>query len=182
MRSLSPLLFFQLSLVPLSLATAGPRGLIFRRDICTDNGEVDCESKCMPPGAVCCNDGSSTYCPAGNNCIPNGCCPKGSTCSGGGGGTITNDILTGTGTFPVGGKTTSAAVVVATTKSTTPIFTQAATTPVTKSTTNTPVFASTSSSTGAQSSLAVGAAPGGQLFNSEAYAMAFVAMGQFILM
>ena len=45
---------------------------------------------CMPIGAVCCDDNSSTYCRAGNYCITNGCCEIGDVCLGGGGGTITN--------------------------------------------------------------------------------------------
>lgn len=89
-----------LSILHFTVATPDslPRN-IFRRDICTENGQVDCFDSCMPPDGVCCNDGSGTYCPFGNNCVPNGCCPIGEECSGGGG-TITNDFLTGTGSLP----------------------------------------------------------------------------------
>ncbi|KAI0632715.1 hypothetical protein C8Q77DRAFT_1158190 [Trametes polyzona] len=44
---------------------------------------------CFPlDGSVCCDDGSGTFCPPRNVCIPNGCCPIGETCQGSGG-TIT---------------------------------------------------------------------------------------------
>ena len=58
------------------------------RQSCSNQGEATCENSCMPLNAVCCDDGSSTFCPFGNNCISGGCCPVGETCSGGGG-TIT---------------------------------------------------------------------------------------------
>lgn len=57
-------------------------------DICAENGQVGCYSTCIPPDAVCCGDGSGTYCPSGEYCVPNGCCPNGQECNGGGG-TIT---------------------------------------------------------------------------------------------
>jgi len=84
-----------------------PRGLsrnlmgLLRRDLCTENGQVDCFNDCMPPDGNCCDDGSGTYCPSGEYCVPNGCCPNGDECSGGGG-TVTYDDLTGTGSFPTG--------------------------------------------------------------------------------
>jgi len=84
---------------------ANPRALnqnlfgLLRRDLCTENDQVDCYNDCMPPDGNCCDDGSGTYCPSGEYCVPNGCCPNGEECSGGGG-TITNDDLTGTGAFP----------------------------------------------------------------------------------
>ncbi|KAF2188389.1 hypothetical protein K469DRAFT_95000 [Zopfia rhizophila CBS 207.26] len=53
----------------------------------------------MPLGSVCCDDGSSTYCPIGDYCDTNGCCPLGKFCNGPGG-TMTFDTLTGTGSFP----------------------------------------------------------------------------------
>jgi len=53
----------------------------------------------MPPDGVCCNDGSGSYCPFDEYCVPNGCCPNGEKCSGGGG-TITFDDFTGTGALP----------------------------------------------------------------------------------
>ena len=70
--------------------------ILHRRDVCTQNGQVDCYSNCMPPKAVCCSDGSGTYCPSGEYCVPGGCCPNGKTCTGGGG-TSTITTLTGTG-------------------------------------------------------------------------------------
>ena len=91
---------FVLSLLNFTVATpdSGPR-IFHRRDICTENGQVDCYSNCMPAGAVCCSDGSGTYCPNGQYCVPNGCCPNGQECSGGGG-TITETTLTGTAPLP----------------------------------------------------------------------------------
>ena len=68
------------------------------RDICSSNGQVDCEQSCMPLGAQCCDDGSSTFCPVGQYCIPNACCPIGETCDGGGGGTTTVGTVVGTAT------------------------------------------------------------------------------------
>jgi len=68
------------------------------RDICSSNGMVDCEQSCMPAGSQCCDDGSSTYCPVGQYCIPNACCPIGETCTGGGGGTTTVGTIVGTAT------------------------------------------------------------------------------------
>lgn len=70
-----------------------------RQDICTENGEVDCYDSCAPVDADCCSDGSGTYCPNGQYCVPDGCCPEGEICSGDGG-TITDDNLTGTGSYP----------------------------------------------------------------------------------
>lgn len=95
---------FALSFLHAAVATdANPRVLhardlfLDKRDLCTENGQVDCYDSCSPPDAVCCSDGSGTYCPNGEYCVPDGCCPNGESCSGGGG-TLTNDILTGTGT------------------------------------------------------------------------------------
>ena len=73
--------------------------ILHRRDVCTQDGQVDCYSNCMPPQAVCCSDGSGTYCPPVEYCVPNGCCPNGETCTGGGG-TTTKTTLTGTGSSP----------------------------------------------------------------------------------
>ena len=93
-------LFFFLSLILICLASSERRAGIFRRDLCTDNHQVDCESSCMPAGSVCCNDGSSTFCNAGSVCIPNGCCPVGQTCAGTGGTTTFADLTTGGSTIP----------------------------------------------------------------------------------
>lgn len=89
-----------LSILNFTIATPDSLPRVFhKRDLCTENDQVDCFDNCMPPDGVCCNDGSGTYCPSGEYCVPNGCCPIGEECSGGGG-TITNDILTGTGALP----------------------------------------------------------------------------------
>jgi hypothetical protein len=64
------------------------------RQTCGSEGEATCEQSCMPLDAVCCNDGSSTFCPFGDVCIPNGCCPVGETCSGGGGTVTFNNPAT----------------------------------------------------------------------------------------
>lgn len=74
--------------------------LLRRSDICTENGKVACDSLCMPLGSVCCDDGSGSYCQTDNICIPNGCCPEGETCIGGGGTMTLLDIMTGTGSLP----------------------------------------------------------------------------------
>ena len=73
--------------------------LFSRSDICTENNSVACDSSCMPPGSVCCYDGSGSFCTSGNFCDSDGCCPIGEMCTGPGG-TMTFDVLTGTGSFP----------------------------------------------------------------------------------
>jgi hypothetical protein len=139
---LNQTLLLHLSLATLSLAISPRKPLskrhvgLFRRDICTNNNEVDCESSCMPAGSVCCNDGSSTYCNAGSLCIPNACCPVGSTCTGSGG-TQTLTVLTATGANPGGGQTATP-IVVPVAPST--AGAQAPTTPVAQ---NTPVVQTT---------------------------------------
>lgn len=74
---------------PLSIAIhLGPRALpntLEVRQTCSSLDEATCEQSCMPFDAVCCNDGSSTYCPFLQTCVPDGCCPDGEICSGGGG-------------------------------------------------------------------------------------------------
>lgn len=62
---------------------------LLRRQTCSSNGEATCEQSCMPTDAVCCDDGSSTYCPNGEYCVTNGCCATGTVCDGIGGGTST---------------------------------------------------------------------------------------------
>jgi hypothetical protein len=48
-----------------------------------DSGEVACEDGCMPSGSVCCDQGMSTYCDAGEYCTSDLlCCPDGELCSG----------------------------------------------------------------------------------------------------
>src|ERR1700742_827480 len=93
------LAYFSIALINPSLAFSERQSGLLRRDICSDNQMVDCDTNCMPVGSRCCNDGSGTYCPSGDVCIPGGCCPIGKKCSGPGA-TMTNNILTGTGSFP----------------------------------------------------------------------------------
>ncbi|PVI00758.1 hypothetical protein DM02DRAFT_671756 [Periconia macrospinosa] len=52
-----------------------------RRDTCPSNQEA-CDTKCMDVGAVCCNTGSGSFCPAGTYCDNGGCCEEGETCTG----------------------------------------------------------------------------------------------------
>ncbi|KAF8861554.1 hypothetical protein BDZ45DRAFT_671865 [Acephala macrosclerotiorum] len=66
---------------------------------CSSSGEATCDQSCMPIDAVCCNDGSSTYCPNGESCVANGCCPDGEVCDGSGGGTVTLGGSSATPTF-----------------------------------------------------------------------------------
>jgi len=87
-----------LSFLSLTLATLS-RPRIFRRDICSENDYVDCDSSCMPAGANCCNDGSGTYCLSDQYCNPGGCCPDGEQCDTNAG-TATIGTLTGTGSMP----------------------------------------------------------------------------------
>ena len=96
------LIAFLLSL-NLSLVTSDSERLhahlFSRSDICTENNSVDCDFSCMPLGSVCCKDGSGTFCPSGTVCDSDGCCPIGKRCTGPGG-TMTYDVLTGTGSLP----------------------------------------------------------------------------------
>lgn len=96
------LITFLLSL-NLSLVTSDSERLhahlFSRSDICTENNSVDCDFSCMPLGSVCCKDGSGTFCPSGTVCDSDGCCPIGKRCTGPGG-TMTYDVLTGTGSLP----------------------------------------------------------------------------------
>jgi hypothetical protein len=112
-----------LSILNFTFAASDPGLRIFhKRDICTSNYQVVCYDNCMPPDGVCCDDGSGTYCPDGDYCVPNGCCPIGEHCSGGGG-TITYDVLTGTDTYPTDTyytNTATTAQVIHTTTHTTP--------------------------------------------------------------
>ena len=64
---------------------------------------IDCGNLCIPDGYHCCSDGGAG-CPIGSTCIPNGCCPNGEFCEGGGG-TITDEappptLLFTTSTLP----------------------------------------------------------------------------------
>ncbi len=91
---------FALSILNFTVASPDSNPRVFhKRDLCSENDQVDCFDSCMPPSGVCCSDGSGTYCPSGEYCVPNGCCPTGEECSGPGG-TITNNDLTGTGDLP----------------------------------------------------------------------------------
>ncbi|KAI1777144.1 hypothetical protein F4818DRAFT_338245 [Hypoxylon cercidicola] len=49
-------------------------------------GYIACETSCMPPDGVCCNDNTDEYCLEGYYCIPDACCPDGETCDGSSGG------------------------------------------------------------------------------------------------
>ena len=182
-------LFLSLMLATLSLARPDRLGGLFRRDLCTDNDEVDCEQSCMPAGSVCCNDGSSTYCDPGTTCIPGGCCPVGQQCSGPGG--TETFLLTGTGALPTGG----AVATTAGNGGQSNIFTVA---PLDTSTNlaggSTPKTSSTKSAAGGSTAThtavsggstaatqASGGAPG-QSRGSELYAIVVIAVGQFLLM
>jgi len=124
MRSI---LFATLGFSILNFTIAAPDSglrIFHKRDLCTENYQVDCYDNCMPPDGVCCDDGSGTYCPFGEYCVPNGCCPNGEHCSGGGG-TITYDVLTGTGTLPTNTIPTGVATTAAATY-TTPYYTPTA--------------------------------------------------------
>jgi hypothetical protein len=80
-----------LSFLSLTLATLSypHHPGIFRRDICSDHNEVDCDSSCMPAGSVCCNLGTGVYCYSGNYCGSGGCCEDGKVCVGPNAGTET---------------------------------------------------------------------------------------------
>jgi hypothetical protein len=179
-------LFLSLILATLSLARPDRLGGLLRRDLCTDNSEIDCEQSCMPVGSICCNDGSSTYCDAGTVCIPGGCCPVGQQCSGPGG--TETFLLTGTGALPTGGP-------VATTAGNggpSNVFTVApldtstnlagGSTPKTSSTKAGTSAAHTAASAGSTAATqATGGAPG-QSRGSELYAIMVIAVGQLLLM
>ena len=53
----------------------------------------------MPANANCCHEGTGVFCPSGEFCVANGCCPDGQVCGTSGGGTETID-LTGTAVSP----------------------------------------------------------------------------------
>ena len=74
---------------PFSLNPRIAPNALLARQSCSSSGEATCEQSCMPVGSVCCDDGSSTYCPNSDYCVPGGCCPDGETCDGSGGGTLT---------------------------------------------------------------------------------------------
>jgi hypothetical protein len=181
-------LLLSLSLATLSVAIPERLGGLVRRDICTDNDEVDCEQSCMPAGSVCCNDGTSTYCDEGTTCIPGGCCPIGQTCSGPGG--TQTFFLTGTGAAPTGGteSTSKPAGKTQTQTQSASFFTVAPTDTSTQSvaggstakTTSTATH--TASSGGSTAATQANGGAQGQGRGSELYALAVVAVGQFLLM
>ncbi|KAJ5613776.1 hypothetical protein N7528_007430 [Penicillium herquei] len=76
---------FTLPALLLTSATLAMELRMLKRDACSSEGYEDCYADCMPVGAVCCSDGSGTYCDAGYTCVTDGCCPEGETCVGGGG-------------------------------------------------------------------------------------------------
>jgi hypothetical protein len=188
-------LFFSLSLITLSLANHPREARIFRRDLCTSNGYFDCGISCMPVGATCC-DASGSYCRAGTVCDGDGCCPVGRVCTGPGGTSTHDVILTGTGAAPTGGTiaTTKAAVTTPNTFTVAPIGT--ATTARTSVITNTQAANtfqafSTATSSGTRTTTAGGpstpitqlsGASGRNGRRSEAFAVAILAAGQFLLM
>jgi hypothetical protein len=185
-------ILLSLSLLTLSFASPDRQGGLVRRDICTDNSEVDCEQSCMPAGSVCCNDGSSTYCDPGEVCIPGGCCPRGQECSGPGG--TQTLILTGTGALPTGntsplttyttpataggngngGNTYSVAPLDTSTKA------GGGSTP--KTSTTVAAGSTHTVSSGGSTPLSQSSGAEGQSRASELFAMAVVAVGQFLLM
>ncbi len=184
-------LFLSLSLLTLSLAIPDRQGGLLRRDICSDNSEVDCEQSCMPAGSVCCNDGSSTYCDEGDVCIPGGCCPIGQVCTGPGG--TQTLLLTGTGALPTGNTSPLTTYTTAkTTAKTTAAgngnggntFTVAPLDTSTKTGAGSTATAAThtASSGGSTGLTSSNGAEGGHGRGSELFAIAVVAVGQFLLM
>jgi len=169
---------------------------LLRRDLCTENGQVDCYNDCMPPDGNCCDDGSGTYCPSGEYCVPNGCCPNGEECSGGGG-TITYDDLTGTGQFPTGtaaattseetfvpAPTTTFANGVTTTAKATQTADLSTATSTSTHTTNEDTGSTTKSSTGGATVTVVGSSNGAGSFTPsivEQYALFLIAFAQWLL-
>jgi hypothetical protein len=101
MRFNSAIFLSLLSLTTLTLASRDSPVLILRRDACTDINYVDCDDSCMPAGYICCGDGDGGFCPGGSACFPQGCCPLGETCDGGGG-TMTYDIFISGSAVPTG--------------------------------------------------------------------------------
>ncbi|KAJ5726163.1 uncharacterized protein N7483_007520 [Penicillium malachiteum] len=86
---------------------------LLKRDACSSEGYEDCYADCMPVGAVCCSDGSGTYCNSGYACVTDGCCPEGETCVGGGGtSTYTDYISEETTSADIGSYSTSSVVYV----------------------------------------------------------------------
>ncbi|KAJ5738559.1 hypothetical protein N7493_001714 [Penicillium malachiteum] len=76
---------FTLPALLLTSTTLAMELRMLKRDACSSAGYEDCYADCMPVGAVCCSDGSGTYCNSGYTCVTDGCCPEGETCIGGGG-------------------------------------------------------------------------------------------------
>ena len=182
----NPTLLLSLSLISLSLASYDQQAGIFRRDLCTENGQTDCDDNCMPVGAVCCHEWQRRLCcDAGLVCNANGCCPPGEECIGGG--TMTYDIsLTGTGALPTGGPAATAGntyTVAALDTSTTSAAGSTVQAHSTPSTTKVTVSTNTAASGGQSTPAAqAGGASGGHSRGSGLYAMAVLAAGQFLLM
>jgi hypothetical protein len=179
-------ILLSLSLATFSLASPDRLGGLIRRDVCTDNAEVDCEQSCMPAGSVCCNDGSSTYCDSGDTCIPGGCCPVGQECSGPGG--TQTFFLTGTGVLPtdtVVPKQTSKAGGQSASFTAAPLDTstsKAAGGGTAKTTATAGGATATHSAASGGTTAAIQLTSGGKRLGSEIYAIAVVAVGQFLLM
>jgi hypothetical protein len=193
-------LLLSLPLVSFSLASYDRQAGIFRRDLCTDNGDADCDYSCMPADAVCCHFGSGAFCEAGTVCNREGCCPVGQECIGSAG-TMTYYVsLTGAGAAPTEGAaaTTEAGPPAANTFTVAPIDASTTTaaanteteaggisvqTSATHSTAGVTFSTKTTSSGGESTPAAqIGGASSGNSKGSELYAIVLLAAGQFLLM
>ena len=76
--------FIYLSILSLTAATSSsPRALFGSNDSLRIRQQSCPDGSTARIGYHCCSDGAS--CANGLDCVPNGCCPTGKTCSGGGG-------------------------------------------------------------------------------------------------